>query len=284
MWPPASFRTTRASLRGCARVAAACIGLGGALGSQAAPVDNEPIRLCGTAAQQVPAASWQAAELRPVEPDLSRDAFLAALVSQVSRVPVSVVYMASWRCLQEAAAGRLDGVLAISPLPQRLASLSFPHRDGQLDRERRISTFAYHWYVRRDEGWQYGPARKLTGPRQPTVGVVTGYSVTTLLEADGYRVEPVAGGTLTALRQVARSRLDVAMLIDTEAVLALDKEAELAQRLQQLTPAYTVRDYYLVFSPDTMARRPDTVQRIWNAMPQVREAAQRWLGGPPASR
>jgi hypothetical protein len=148
-------------------------------------------------------------------------------------------------------------------------------RDGQVDRERRLSTFAYHWYARAGAGWQYG-GKGLTGPKtHPVVGVVEGYSVTTLLKKDGFAFEPVSGGSQSILRMVARGRFDVAALLDVEVVPVMQKSPDLAHELVRLEPAYAVRDYYLAFSPALASEQPALAQKLWRTMPQVREITQR---------
>lgn len=129
--------------------------------------------------------------------------------------------------------------------------------------------------MRPGEGWRATP-KGLVGPDQaPVVGAVDGYSVATLLSSDGYRVEPVTAGTPAILRMVAKSRLPVAALLETEATPVMQRQHELAQQVERLEPAYAVRDYDLVFSPGLAERRPDLTQRLWAAMPQVRETTQR---------
>lgn len=242
----------------------------------AAPASAEEVlHLCGAAANMVPQATWQRAGLQPGDTGLARDAFVAALLSQLSGVPMAVVYKPARRCIAETAAGQLDGMVGLSPLPERLATLSFPLRDGKIDRERRLNTFAYHWYVRPGEGWRVTP-KGLVGPEQaPVVGVVDGYSIATLLTQDGYRVQPFTAGTPAILRMVAKSRLTVAALLEAEATPVMQRQQDLAQQVERLEPAYAVRDYYLVFSPGLAERRPDLTQRLWAVTPQVRETIQR---------
>jgi polar amino acid transport system substrate-binding protein len=236
---------------------------------------EDALRLCGTVTHVLPEATWQAAGIKPGAAGLGRDALVAALFEQLTGLPTSVTYMPSRRCSTETAASRMDGVMGLSALPQRQAVMRYPMKGGQIDRERRLSTFAYHWYARAGTGW-HTDGHALTGPMaEPLVGVIEGYSVATLLGRDGYRLQTVSAGADALMRMLAKGRFDLAVLLDIEVAQVLAKTPELAKDVERLEPPYAVRDYYLVLSPGLVEQRPEVAQRLWDAVPKVREITQR---------
>lgn len=246
-----------------------------ALASPAAQ-SAETLRLCGSASTTLPDEAWRAAGVTPGPSGSSRDAFVAALLSRYSGLPTAVIFMPSRRCISETAAGRLDAIVGLSALPERTAIVRYPMRDGQLDREQRLNTHAYYWYVRAGAPWRWD-GRTLSGGegRPPLVGVEEGHSVASLLRRDGWQLHAVSGGSVAALRMLERQRFDIAVLLDIEVSTAMDKAPDLGRQLVRLEPPYSVRDYYLVLSPALVDTRPDIARKLWDAVPRVRELTQR---------
>lgn len=230
-----------------------------------------PLRLCGSVATIVPASAWQAAGVSPGTAEPTRDAFVAALLTQYSGLATTVIYMPSRRCITETAAGRMDGVMGLSVLPERMALIRYPMRDGQVDRNLRLNTLAYYWYSRAGLTWQWD-GKTLSGSNDsPTIGVIEGYSVATLMQREGRRLHLVSSDTTAVLRMLTRERFDLAMLLDIEVTSAISRHPELAGQIRRLEPPYVTRDYYLALSPALVNRQPEVARRLWNAIPRVRQ-------------
>lgn len=176
------------------------------------------------------------------------------------------------RCEAEVAEGLMQAAVG-APGAQRTAQLLvFPRRGGELDSSRALVTTpqvlltpsgsTLHW-----------DGRHLRG-LQGAVLYVMGYE--DIEERLKLLNLPADGGAATNELNVrklfaGRSNAMVTYRGDAERLL---RRADLMGRLEMLTPPFGEYPYYLVVGPETYRLREAEVERLWNAIREVRDSAE----------
>jgi polar amino acid transport system substrate-binding protein len=184
-----------------------------------------------------------------------------------------VVEARPWRrCQEEIKAGTMDGMFAISFLPQRQEFGAYPMNGSAADPARRLMSDGYSLFRRKDDDsihWN-GKQLKAGGP----VGAQRAYSVVPQLEALGAKVDDGTYPPEDNLRKLLMGRLAAVALRTQEGDSILATHREFNGRIERLPQPLVDKPYYLIFSHQFMARHGALAQQLWNTIAQVRESVE----------
>lgn len=181
------------------------------------------------------------------------------------------------RCLADARAGDVEGVMGVSYTPERVMYLRYPMRNGEPDPERAVRRIRYVLVVARgtEASWD-GLQLAIPAPRR--VGVQAGYSTAALVRELGLEVDEGARSVSGLLERLLANQVQAVVLSQTE----LTQQLGLRERVRVLEPALPPRVHYLALSAVFERRRPALAEALWRDVAKVRESAefQRLLTGP----
>ena len=176
------------------------------------------------------------------------------------------------RCQEELKAGTMDGMFAISYLPQRQDFGAYPMNGNSPDTSRRLMSDGYSLFRRKDDNgtrWD-GKALQVSGP----VGAQRAYSVVPQLEALGARVDEGSYPPEDNLRKLLMGRLAAVALRSQEGDSILASHREFHGRIERLAQPLVEKPYYLMLSHQFVARHGALAQQLWNMIGQVRESVE----------
>jgi polar amino acid transport system substrate-binding protein len=232
--------------------------------AQAPGSAKRPLRICATETPGVPAEVWRQAGLRPAA-DGSVDDFVLALVARRLQLTIALTIAPSRRCPLGVIDGHFDGVLSLSPTPERMSWGRYPMRKGEPDESLRYLRTGYSLYMRQEGPWRWD-GRELQGGSRPPVGMITGYSGVPLVRQRGLEVVETTAAPTALLRMLAAGRFDLVALPDSDGQLVLARDAALNRSLVRLEPPVVERDYYLVLARPLAQAHPQLAARLWQAL------------------
>lgn len=175
------------------------------------------------------------------------------------------------RCLLETERGENDAVMSMSHRPERELQFRFPLRDGRPDPQRALMRLRYHLYGARGTAAPWNGQRWQL-PADEMVAAPQGYSVAALLREQGVAVDESVRLTEDLLAQLVEGRLAWAALPLDEVEGVLSRQGAWRERLQRVEPPLQIKDYFVVFSHAFVQRHPEWAERIWKAVPRVRQS------------
>ncbi|MBX3453577.1 transporter substrate-binding domain-containing protein [Ferrovibrio sp.] len=197
----------------------------------------------------------------------------AGLNADLLRLPIR-------RLHEEMRAGRVDGWIGLSYTRERAEYLAYPTRDGKPDSERRL--LANHYALYRPQGgsahWtlpslligaEGGPLPIVLGLDGGALAMPAGFALVQEIRGSRQSVEEYAD-TAHMFRLLALGRLP-AVLSKQNVADRLIEGLGVAPRIEKL-PGTLSRDYFLAVSKRLHAERRDTIEKLWDAMAQQREA------------
>lgn len=171
------------------------------------------------------------------------------------------------RIIRELEYNAIDATLALSYSKERTQFCVYPMKGELPDASLALWTLSYHFYVKKGstltwDGTQFN--------RKPTsVGANAGYSVVSDLAKLGITVEE-APGDLNNLGKLLHARIEAyagqSLFVDQ-----LRAQPEF-QGIEKLMPPIVRKDYFLVFSHGYQAAFPDTVNRLWRLIPELKKS------------
>lgn len=171
------------------------------------------------------------------------------------------------RIIRELQYNTIDATLALSHSKERTQFCVYPLKGELPDASLALWSLSYHFYVKRGstltwDGRQFN--------RKPTsVGANAGYSVVSDLARLGIAAEE-APGDLNNLGKLMHERIEAyagqSLFVDQ-----LRDQAEF-QGISKLEPAIVRKDYFLVFSHGYYAAFPDTVNKLWRLIPELKKS------------
>jgi polar amino acid transport system substrate-binding protein len=169
------------------------------------------------------------------------------------------------RCLTLLEYGNVDAIFNASYNRERASYGVYPLTEAGLpDLSRRLTTISYSWYA------LVGTSPKAVESRKFSVAAPAGYSIVKQLQEDGYDVsEPAHSHQALKMVQAGRVRAAALQTVTGDALL---QENQGLNGLTRLSPPIISKPYYLVFSQDFMARHPELVTALWQALSQLRES------------
>lgn len=171
------------------------------------------------------------------------------------------------RIIRELEYNAIDATLALSYSKERAQVCVYPMKGELPDPGLALWSLSYYFYVKHSsnlswDGKQFN--RKPAG-----VGANAGYSVVRDLMRLGIAVEE-APGDLNNLGKLAHERIEVyagqSLFVDQ-----LREQAEF-QGIDRLEPPIVRKDYYLVFSHGFQSAVPDTVNKLWRLIPELKKS------------
>lgn len=173
----------------------------------------------------------------------------------------------SWnRCVALLTAGRVDSVVA-SYIPDRESFAVFPMQDGQPDRNKRLTTSAYHLY-HMDKDREFWDGSSFSDPNI-TVAASLGYSVVRHLRNQGINVVE-AGNTASLLQLLLYGRIDAIAVPDTTADTLIRREVTRYSEVKKDPMPLKESPYFIVFSHTFAANHKALVERVWSNSENVR--------------
>ena len=173
------------------------------------------------------------------------------------------------RCLEEARAGVIDGLIGSADSPARREFSRPPLRaDGKPNPEKAMYQDRVNVFLRVGgaAGWD---GHALRNPR----GVVIaqrGYFVADLLRAHGQRVQDNVKSAEEGLRQLAADSADVAVLQGRVAEDLVHGDPRFHGRITMARMPYVVFPFFLMITHKTYAADPKRIEAIWSAIASAR--------------
>jgi len=176
------------------------------------------------------------------------------------------------RCLEEAKAGTMDGVVKISYTPERALELGvYPMSGDKPDASKRLLNDTYSIYRIKGSSvaWD-GKVLKADGP----VGAQSGFSVVKQLQGLGMKVDDGNRSANDNLKKLIEGRVVAVALQTEEGDASVAEKPEYASKIEKISPILVEKPYFLIFSKQFYAKSPDQAKNIWNAIGTARESAE----------
>jgi len=171
------------------------------------------------------------------------------------------------RCLSELEKGNVDGAFNASYKEKRLQFGAYPLQEGAVDTSRRLTTIAYHFYKKKGSDFTWDG--KKTSESKLSIGAPRGYSIVSDLKKLGFKVSE-ANSTEANLRKLQTERVEAVALQEVTGDYFLKVNAQFKD-LEKVYPPLKTKPYYLMISNQFKAKQPNTAEKIWNAVAELRE-------------
>ncbi len=177
------------------------------------------------------------------------------------------------RCLAMVEKGQIDGAIAASFRPERMAIGAYPLTEqNKVDTNRRMSDETYVFFVRKDDPHQPVWNGKLLTKTDKPVAAQLGYSAVGLLREMGAIVDDSDKRPELLLRKLLMGQVSAAVLNAHQGEQLL-KEPAFSGKIIRLEPPLHTREGYLLFSHAFAKQQPQLAKRIWEEIAKVRESA-----------
>lgn len=200
------------------------------------------------------------------------NAIMVRLLGEHLGVGIDIERQPWRRCLVSLRDGLVDGAFKSSFSAERQSFGHFPlTRDGKPDLQRRMLDESYHLYRRKGSRVQWD-GRLLFGLEGP-VGAQAGFSIVEQLRAAGHAVDDGTKVPEAILIKLRLQRIGAAALQTQQGDFLLEQQPELGELIERVGPPLVSKPYFLMLSPQLLARDPLLAERIWDAVAVVRESA-----------
>ncbi len=168
----------------------------------------------------------------------------------------------------ELKSGRAQGLLTASYKKERELFGAYPKKNGEPDKSRSLFSNTYVLYRLKGSDVNYD-GKKITGLTK-NIGGPRGYSIVDDLKRQGYGVE-VSESTLTDMKKMLLGRTDlvVALEMTGDKILRMDKK--LNNEIEKIDPPLSTKEYYLILSNQFVQEAPETAEKIWDMVGDIRE-------------
>lgn len=181
-------------------------------------------------------------------------------------INVRYVRLPGKRVLQYLKTGKVDGAFILSHNVQREKYASYPMVEGKLDSTKRVATLGYYFYKLKDQPFDWDGENLTQTDKQ--VGAHLGFSIVRELEKRKVSVYEVKT-TSQLFGMLKLQRLAAIAVQDSTALDFLNSNDY--PGVEQVKPAITTKDYYLVFSKTFADRNPNLVNQIWDTIGSSRD-------------
>jgi polar amino acid transport system substrate-binding protein len=199
------------------------------------------------------------------------NAIMMKLLGEQLGLPIDIERQPWRRCLVSMRDGLVDGAFKASFNAERLSFGHYPMRDGKPDLQRRMLDESYHLYRRKGSAVQWD-GRLLFGVEGP-IGAQAGFSIVEHLRSAGHAVEDGSKVPEALLAKLRLQRVGAAALQTQQGDFLLAQQPELGALIERVGPPLVSKPYYLMLSPQLVARDPAWAERIWDGVAAVRDSA-----------
>lgn len=170
------------------------------------------------------------------------------------------------RIIRELEYNAVDATIALSFNKARTMFCVYPLKDAQPDARLALWSLSYDFYVKQGSTLRWDGKQFNHHPTR--VGANAGYSVIGDLSRLGITAEE-APGDINNLEKLINGRIDAY----AGQSLFVDQLRERAQYqgIEKLTPPITRKDYFLVFSHGFYREHAETVQALWQLIPEMKK-------------
>lgn len=194
------------------------------------------------------------------------------MVSKRLGQPIEIESMPWKRCLALVEKNQMDGAVAASFRPERMAIGAYPlSGPDKADASRRMSDETYVFFVRKDDPQAPAWNGKQLGPISKPVAAQLGYSAVGLLRERGIAVDDSDKRPDLLLRKLLLGQVSAAVLNARQGEQLL-KDPAFAGKIIRLEPPLQTREGYLLISHDFARQYPEVTRRVWDEIAKVRES------------
>lgn len=176
------------------------------------------------------------------------------------------------RCQEEMKFGNVDGMFAISFLPERLEFSVYPMHGNEPDMSKSLMTDGYSLYRRRGDDnvkWN-GKEISVNG----LIGVQRGYSAIVQLQKLNAKVDAASSSIEDNMRKLMAGRVAALALRTNEGDSILAFRREYGGKIEKMQMPLVEKPYYLVFSKGFAAARDKQMRDIWESIESVRSSPE----------
>ncbi len=191
-----------------------------------------------------------------------------------AKLGLHLVFVAEpWkRCQEEMKAGSVDGMFAISYLPQRLEFGLYPMAGNAVDHGKRLMSDGYSVFRRRGDASVSWNGKVLVAPGP--VGAQRGYSILHQLQLLNVRIDDGTYAVDDNLRKLVLGRVAAVALRTLEGDSMLLTNREFTDQLERIPLPLVEKPYYLMLSRQFVAGHDKLARSIWDMIAQVRESPE----------
>lgn len=183
-------------------------------------------------------------------------------------IEINYLRLPGKRVLDYIATGEVDGGFIFSYNANRARFADYPMQNGTLDSTKRIAKLGYYFYKLKQHSldWNGSNFDKL---EDKLIAAHLGFSITEQLKQNNILVHE-AKNTEQLFHMLRSKRIDAIAIQDTMAQQYL-KDKPWSDQIEQVFPAITTKDYFLIFGLQFSKDNPELVQTIWQTVGAVRE-------------
>lgn len=170
------------------------------------------------------------------------------------------------RVLQDIGTGKVDGGFIFSYNTQRAQYARYPMDAGKPDRNKRIATIGYYFYIRQGQSLDWDGHNLIYADKK--VGAHLGFSIVRDLQDKKIKVHEVKT-TEQLFNMLQLQRLSVIAVQDTMAQKFINSQN--ITDIKQVQPAIKVKDYFLIFSHQFVEENPELTNKIWQEIEKSRD-------------
>lgn len=197
---------------------------------------------------------------------------LLKMAEKVYGGKVEVVGLPWKRCLDDARAGAIDGVVKISYAADRTDFLVYPMAGGNPDASKRLLNDSYSLYRMKGSTaatWD-GKTLKVDG----AVGAQSGFSIVKQLQSLGARVDDGTRSADANLTKLVGGRLAAVALQTEEGDISVAGSPETNGKVERVSPFLVEKPYFVAFSKQFYGKDEASAKKLWDAIATARESAE----------
>ncbi|OHD82603.1 MAG: hypothetical protein A2355_10600, partial [Spirochaetes bacterium RIFOXYB1_FULL_32_8] len=217
--------------------------------------------------EDFPSVTGNSNELSKVNPGVVVELLLK--METVTGIKITIKRLPWKRALEsELKNGSADGLFLASYKKERELFGSFPKKDGEIDESRCVYSSRYVFYTLKDSEVTYDGKNlhNFTG----AVGAPLGYSIVEDLKKIGFIIDE-SSGTDKDFEKMIGKRVNAVAALEMNGDAILSKNPQFASLIKKLEPAIVSKPYYIMLSNQFVAKNPDTANKIWNTLRDIRD-------------
>ncbi|WCP66691.1 transporter substrate-binding domain-containing protein [Vibrio tubiashii] len=202
----------------------------------------------------------------PEPPGLSLD-ILNQVAAQLN-IKIKYFRLPGKRVLEYIESGEVDGGFIFSYNPTRAQYAQYPMKGALPDGEKRIATLGYYFYKLKGQPLEWDGAN-FSKLENNFIAAHLGFSITSKLKQNNIKVHEAK--TTEQLFAMLRSRRIEAIAIQNTIAQEYLRDKPWSDEIEQVLPAITTKDYFLIFNQSFANSSPDLVNQIWLVISEIRD-------------